>query len=63
MLDYLKAVDGDPKNYIYAISIPAYYGGKGSEGETGTGDYSLYQLISNMQAGIRYTKSEPDWRW
>ena len=58
MLDYLKAVDGDPKNYIYAISIPAYYGGKGSEGETGTGDYSVDQLISNMQAGIDNTKAD-----
>ena len=58
MLDYLKAVDGDPKNYIYAISIPAYYGGKGASGETGTGDYSVDQLISNMQTGIDNTKAD-----
>jgi hypothetical protein len=58
MLDYLKAIDGDPKNYIYAISMPAYYGGKGASGETGTGNYSVDQLISNMQTGIDNTKAD-----
>ena len=58
MLDYLKAVDGEPRNYIYAISMPAYYGGKGASGETGTGNYSVDQLISNMQTGIDNTKAD-----
>src|ERR1035437_10635929 len=58
MLDYLKAVDGDPKNYIYAISMPAYYGGKGASGETDTGNYSVDQLISNMQTGIDNTRAD-----
>jgi hypothetical protein len=58
MLDYLKAVDGDPKQYIYAISMPAYYGGKGASGEAGTENYSVDQLISNMQKGIDNTKAD-----
>jgi hypothetical protein len=58
MLDYLKAVDGDPKNYIYAISMPAYYGGKGASGKTDTGNYSVDQLISNMQTGIDNTRAD-----
>ena len=58
MLDYLKAVDGDPKNYIYAISMPAYYGGKGAAGEAGTENYSVDQLIANMQTGIANTKTD-----
>ena len=58
MLDYLKAVDGDPKNYIYAISIPAYYGGKGASGEAGTENYSVDQLIRSMQTGIDNAKAD-----
>jgi len=58
MLDYLKAVDGDPKQYIYAISMPAYYGGKGASGEAGTENYSVDQLIGNMQAAIDNTKAD-----
>jgi len=58
MLDYLKAVDGEPKNYIYAISMPAYYGGKGASGEAGTENYSVDQLISNMLTGIDQTKAD-----
>jgi hypothetical protein len=58
MLEYLKAVDGDPKHYIYAISMPAYYGGKGAAGEAGTENYSVGQLISNMQKGIDNTKAD-----
>ena len=58
MLDYLKAVDSDPKKYIYAISLPAYYGGKGASGEAGTENYSVDQLICNMQTGIDNTKAD-----
>ena len=60
MSDYLKAVDGEPRNYIYAISMPAYYGGKGASGETGTGIIRWNRLISNMQTGIDNTKA--DWQ-
>jgi len=58
MLDYLKSADGDPKNYLYAISMPAYYGGKGASGEKGAEDYSVDQLIGNMRAAIDKTRAD-----
>jgi len=58
MLEYLQAVDGDPKNYIYAISLPVYYGGKGASGEANTGNLSVDELITNMQAAIASTKAD-----
>jgi hypothetical protein len=58
MLEYLKAVDGEPRQYIYAISMPAYYGGKGAAGEAGTENYSVEQLLQNMQAGIDQTRAD-----
>jgi hypothetical protein len=58
MLEYLKTVHGDPKDYIYAISIPAYYGGKGCAGEADTGNYSVDQILANMRVGIEKTKAD-----
>ena len=58
MLAYLQAVDGEPSNYIYAISMAAYYGGKGANGEAGTGDDTIDQLLTNLQTGIDHTKAD-----
>ena len=58
MLDYLQAVDGEPKNYIYAISIAAYYGGKGAAGEADTGNLTVDQLLGNLQTGIDHTRAD-----
>ena len=52
MLAYLKSTNGDPKDYIHAISIPAYYGGKAAAGETGTEQDSVDEILADMQASV-----------
>jgi len=58
MLEYLKATHGDPKNHIHAISIPLYYGGKAANGEAGSENASLDQILDDMHASIE--KSNQD---
>ena len=58
MLDYLKTTNGDPKNYLYAISIPAYYGGKAASGDTGTENASVDQILTGMKANVEQTKKD-----
>ena len=58
MLAYLKATGGDPKNSIYAISIPAYYGGKSAAGEAGTEHDSVEQILAGMKASVEQTKKD-----
>ncbi len=49
MLEYLERTSGDPRNYIYAISMPIYYGGKAAAGEAGTDKYSVDQILDDMR--------------
>ncbi|MGC9943441.1 MAG: hypothetical protein ABSE48_16565 [Verrucomicrobiota bacterium] len=58
MLDYLQAIDGDPGDYIYAISMAAYYGGNGASGEVGTADYTVDQVLGNMRVAIDHARSD-----
>jgi hypothetical protein len=58
MLAYLKATNGDPKDYIYAISMPAYYGSKSASGEAGTENDSVDQILKDIGAGIQQTKKD-----
>ena len=58
MLEYLKATGGNPKNHIYAISIPLYYGVKAANGEAGNGNASIDQILDDMRANIE--KSNQD---
>ena len=58
MLDYLKATGSEPKDYIYAISIPAYYGGKAAAGSDGTEGYSVTQVLDDMRKAIDASKAD-----
>jgi hypothetical protein len=58
MLAYLKATGGDPKEYVYAISMPAYYGSKSASGEAGTGSESVSQILDDIRAGMEKTKAD-----
>jgi len=49
MLEYLEKTSGDPRNYIYAISIPIYYGGKAAAGAAGADTYSVDQILDDMR--------------
>ena len=58
MLDYLKATDGDPSGYIYAISMPAYYGGKAAAGDAGAENASVDEILGGMTASIETAKKD-----
>lgn len=57
MLDYLEQTSGSPSNWLYAISIPLYYGGKAAAGEPGTQAFSVGQVIDDMRATIDSSKA------
>jgi hypothetical protein len=52
MLNYLKAITGDPKDTIYAISLAVYYGGKAATGDGGTEGYTVDRILSDMRGDI-----------
>ena len=52
MLEYLQATGGDPRNYIYAISVPLYYGGEAAKGEGATVNFSVDQILEDMRQSI-----------
>ena len=58
MLKYLKDNYGDPKNYIYAISMPLYYGGDPAWGRDGTATYSVDQILDAMQKATDGQKTD-----
>ena len=58
MLEYLQATGQPPKESIYAIAMPAYYGGKAASGEPGTESDKADQIIAGMEAGIRQAEKE-----
>ncbi|NJO02039.1 MAG: T9SS type A sorting domain-containing protein [Bacteroidia bacterium] len=58
MLSYLQANYGDPKNYIYAVSVPLYYGGEAASGGGNTGSYSVQQIIDAMRAASDAQRTE-----
>ena len=58
MLSYLNATADDPKDYLYAISIPAYYGGKAAAGEAGTEHASVDEILTGMKTSAEQTKKD-----
>jgi len=58
MLDYLNSTYGAPKNYIYAISVPAYYGGDAASGADATKDFTVDQIVDAMQTGSDNGRSD-----
>jgi hypothetical protein len=58
MLDYLNSTYGAPKNYIYAISVPLYYGGSAASGSDTSKTFTVDQIIDSMQAGSDAGRSD-----
>ncbi len=58
MLEYLKATGSDPKDWIYAISMPVYYGGKAASGGKGTEGDSVDQILEDIRQNIEKSKKD-----
>ena len=58
MLTYLQATAGEPKDFLYAISVPAYYGGKAAAGEPGTEHDSIDQILAGMKTSVEQARKE-----
>jgi hypothetical protein len=52
MLKYLRATGSEPKDWIYAISIPLYYGGPAAEAKEGTEAASVDEIIKSMRKHV-----------
>lgn len=52
MLEYLRATGSEPKDWIYAVSIPLYYGGPAAQGKKGTETATVDEIIESMRKSI-----------
>jgi hypothetical protein len=52
MLEYLRETGSEPKDWIYAVSIPLYYGGPMASGSPGAETASVDEIIESMRRSV-----------
>ncbi len=58
MLEYLRATGSDPKKWIYAISIPLYYGGPLASGKKGSESATVDEILESMRQSVIDQKAQ-----
>lgn len=58
MLQYLHDTGSKPSDWIYAISIPVYYGGGMAAAEPGSESATVDQILADMRHSIEQKKAE-----